>query len=97
MSKSRRRFSREFKLQILNEIAAGKTIAQVSREHDIHETLICKWKKEYGKSPQGTVIEIESSSAYDSRIAELERMVGRLTMENDYLKRIISQQRAVRR
>ena len=36
MAVKRRVFSREFKLRVVREIAAGKTQAQVAREHHIN-------------------------------------------------------------
>lgn len=35
-----RRFTRDFKLQVLREIETGKSIAQAPREHEIHPNLI---------------------------------------------------------
>jgi transposase len=43
MALKRRLFTREFKLQVLREIQAGKSVAQASREHQLHPTLISKW------------------------------------------------------
>lgn len=89
MSRRRRGFTRELKLQVLREIEAGKSMAQVSREHQIHASLICKWRKhssEYGEeafSGNGNMYK------YEARIAELERMVGQLTMENALLKKAL--------
>ena len=34
-NKTRRQFSREFKLQVIREIEAGKTVAQAAREHQL--------------------------------------------------------------
>ena len=30
---------------------SGKTLAQVSRENEIHPSLVVKWKKEYFRDP----------------------------------------------
>ena len=84
----RRRFTREFKLQILHEIEAGKSIAQASREYQVHPTLLARWRKmqrNYGErafSGNGNLYRDEA------RIAELERMIGKLTMENALLKKV---------
>lgn len=43
--KQRRKFSKEFKLQVIREIEAGKSIAQAAREHQLHPTLIGRWQK----------------------------------------------------
>ena len=45
--KHRRTFTRELKLQVLAEIAAGKSIAQAAREHQLHPTLIGRWQKQH--------------------------------------------------
>ena len=34
----------EFKLQVLAEITAGKSVAQAAREHQLHPTLIGRWQ-----------------------------------------------------
>jgi len=94
MSKSRRKFTKEFKVQVLNEIAAGKTIAQAAREYNIHETLISKWRTEYEKNPESAFSGNGNIASAEAKIAELERMVGRLTMENDLLKKVLNRQGA---
>ena len=44
--KQRRKFTREFKLQVLAEISAGKSVAQAAREYQLHPTLIGRWQKQ---------------------------------------------------
>ena len=88
-----RQYTPEFKLQILREIEAGKPMAQVCRENQIHVNTIQWWRRAHrqsgaqafasnGRSP--------SSSADESRIAELERMIGQLAMENAFLKKALA-------
>lgn len=45
--KQRRKFTRDFKLQVIREIEAGKSIAQAAREHQLHPTLIGRWQKHH--------------------------------------------------
>ena len=40
MTLKRRQFTREFKLQVLQEADTGKSISQLAREHQVHPTLI---------------------------------------------------------
>lgn len=89
MPRSRRRFSRELKVQILNEVAAGKSIAQAAREYDVHPVSICKWRKDYETNPERAFPGNGKAASDEAKIAQLERMVGRLTMENDLLKKAI--------
>lgn len=96
MSRNRRKFTKEFKLQVLNEIAAGKKISQAAREHLIHETVIHRWRNEYEKNPGHVFSGNGNISSMEAKIAELERMVGRLIMENDLLKKVLSRQGQVK-
>jgi len=90
MSKVRRQFTREFKLQVLREVEAGKAIAQVAREYQLHPTLMGKWQRRHRADPQRAFT--NSTALQDeARIAELERMVGKLTMENAFLKKVLQQ------
>ena len=45
MSLKRRQFTKEFKLQIIREVEAGKSVAQAAREHQLHPNTIIKWRK----------------------------------------------------
>jgi transposase len=42
----RRTFTREFKLQVIREIEAGKSQAQVAREYQLSDNTISKWRRE---------------------------------------------------
>lgn len=85
----RRKFSEAFKRQVVEELLSEQSsLAQLSRRHDISSGLIVHWRKRY---EEGKLIEGPSKAekALLDRIAELERMVGRLTMENDLLKKAV--------
>ncbi len=49
MALKKRQFTRDFKLHILREIEAGKPLAQAAREHQLHPTLINKWKQQHAQ------------------------------------------------
>ncbi|RLI80963.1 hypothetical protein DRP07_08295 [Archaeoglobales archaeon] len=49
MSKKRKKYTREFKISVITELDSGKTIAQVSREYNLHPSMVIRWKKEYNK------------------------------------------------
>jgi transposase len=85
----RRTFSQEFKREIAETIVSGKaTQLELSRRYGIQPVIISKWKKEYYA---GKFFENKNTdyARFEIRIKELERMVGRLTMENDTLKEIV--------
>lgn len=81
----RRKFSKAFKSQVVEEFLAGEvTQAQLARRYGISDHLILQWRRRYAA---GKLEETVSPSDKDERIKELERMVGRLTMENELLKK----------
>ena len=87
--RERRRFSAAFKQQVIGESLSGVcSLAQPSRRHDVSSGLILYWKKRYegGGGVEGPA---RSEKQYVAGIAELERMVGRLTMENELLKKAV--------
>lgn len=103
MSRKRRSYSPQLKFEVVMESLLGqKSNADICRERDIKESLLYKWKQEFleqalqifedkrGKQPTSQV------SEQAGQIADLERMVGRLTMELEILKKAdswLSQQR----
>ncbi len=52
MTKHRRQFTKEFKLQVIREVEAGKTLAQAAREHALHPNLIRKWQTQHAEYGQ---------------------------------------------
>jgi transposase len=89
MALKRRRFTREFKLQVLREVEAGKSIAQAAREHELHPNLITRWRSLQTQYAQQAFAGNGNHYKQEARIAELERLVGRLTLENDFLKKAL--------
>jgi transposase-like protein len=85
----RRTFGQEFKREITEAIVSGKiTQLEVSRKYGISPVVVSRWKREYysGKFFENTNPDYARLSI---RIKELERMVGRLTMENEALKEMV--------
>lgn len=75
-----------FTLQVVHEIESGKSIVQASREHQIQPSLISKWQKQHKQYQERAFGGNGNTYTYEARIAELERMVGQLTMETALLK-----------
>ena len=80
-----RKFSKAFKSQVVEEFLAGEaTQAQLARRYGVSDNLILQWRRRYA---EGKLEEVAGSTDKEERIKELERMVGRLTMENELLKK----------
>jgi transposase len=86
--KQQRRFSREFKRQVIEELLSGvSTPAQLIRRHEISSGLLYHWKRQYAKG--GFDNPPDKESALEERVRQLEQLVGKLTLENEFLKKAV--------
>ncbi len=84
--------SREFKLLIVRQVASGeKRPAQLCREHNLDESVLLRWRKEYEARGEAafTPREGAESAGLEQRVAELERFCGQLALENAVLKKAL--------
>lgn len=86
----RRKYTQEFKLGIIRELDSGKTLAEVCRENVIHPAMVSRWRKEYEKDPEHAFSGHGNTYKEQARIAELERLVGQLYAEREFLKKALT-------
>lgn len=94
MSK-RRKFTAEFKRKIVGELDV-RHIEEVCNEYELHNQLVLRWKRELSANPENAFKGNGNICKEDARIAQLERKIGQLTMENDLLKKSISLSKRLR-
>ena len=87
----RKHYTAEFKTRVVLELlTAQKGLMQASREYGIKDTILSRWKQEFmERAPQLFGKEQVDNHAVEVRIAELERMVGKLTIELDLAKKAL--------
>ena len=84
--RNQRSFSLEFKRGVVEELLSGESSpAQLCRRHNISSSLLYHWKRQYSRGKFDN--EPTEEAALKDRIEKLERLVGRLTLENEFLKR----------
>ena len=88
----RRTFNAEFKFEtVLESLKGEKSAAQICRERKINDNLLSRWKQEFLQQGAEVFRRGEQSNAateeLSARIAELERMVGKLTMQLEISKK----------
>src|SRR3989337_4173710 len=88
--KSRKKFTKEFKISVLRELENSKTAAQLGREHDIHPTMLSKWKREYKENPEIAFSGNGNTSKPEAKLAESERLIGQLYAEHAFLTKVLS-------
>ena len=87
MSSARRRFTKEFKKQVIEEVRSGLlSSAEAFRKYEINSSTFHHWKIQYERGRFDN--EPTERGAFLNKIAELERKVGQQTMEIDLLKKL---------
>jgi putative transposase len=96
-----RKFTAGFKFEIVRQLQSGeKRLAQVCREHDLDPGMVRDWRarvekrgteafpRSFGEpGPPGGVAATLAEA--EARIGDLERLVGQLSLENDFLKKAL--------
>ena len=83
-----RTFTPEFKAQVVLEIVSGrKSQAQVCREHQLKESLVSRWRTEFVQNASKVFQRESGLNQQDVRIAELEQLIGRLTLQLEIAKK----------
>ncbi|MEO0565558.1 MAG: transposase [Chloroflexota bacterium] len=88
--RKRRKFSAEYKAEIVLSVLTGeKSQAEVCREQQLSAQQFGNWKRQFLENA-ASAFEKPETSEEKAQIAELERMVGRLTMQLDIAKKASS-------
>jgi transposase len=88
-----KQYSAEWKTQVILEILKGqKSLAEICREHEVADDLVCHWRNMFLERAPQVFIDPRTNgkeASENQRIADLERMVGRLTMDLDAAKKAL--------
>jgi transposase-like protein len=86
-----REYDAEFKARVVLEVLQGqKSAAEACREYGIAADLLSRWKQDFVKRAPELFRTKQVQSAEVARIAELERLVGQLTLELSAVKKVSS-------
>ena len=88
--KARRKFTGEYKAKLVLEMLSGqRSVAEIARKEGIKDTLLHSWRTEFIRNapqlfgmPQAQAEQVQSQ-----QVAALEQVIGRLTVENEALKK----------
>ncbi len=87
MGVTRRKFSREFKLEAVRQVEAGRRLAEVARDLGVHATVLRRWKDQ---------VTVDATTAFpgngrrrepEEELQRLRREVVQLRAERDFLKK----------
>jgi transposase-like protein len=86
-----RKFTSEFKFKVvLDALQNQKSQAQLAREYNVDDQLISRWRQEFLERAPSLFETHHTHSVEQERIAELERLVGQLTLQLSILKKASS-------
>jgi transposase-like protein len=86
--RKRRRFTPEFKAQVVLDVLTGQqSPAEACRKHTLSPNLLSVWKSHFLQRASTLFQPDEQREGDQARIAELERMLGRATLQIEVLKK----------
>lgn len=85
---SRRQYSAEFKAKIvLQSISGEKSASELCRTHKLNPNLLSRWRKEFVEQAASVFETGTPESATQQQVADLERLVGQLTVQLEIAKK----------
>ncbi len=86
--RTRRVFTGAFKSQVVRDLLSGtRSHAELCREHQLSPSLLTLWKEAALERLPLLFEEAEQRDPQQARIAELEQLLGRQTLELEVLKK----------
>jgi transposase len=89
MGRTPRKFTAEFKAKVvLDMLTNNKSLSQASREYGIKDSVLSRWRQEFVERAPQLFEQPNNQRSSEERVAELERMVGRLAMQVEAAKKV---------
>ena len=89
--RKRRQFSPEFKARLVLDILTGvQSQAEACRKHGLGPNLVAIWRTAFLEKAHLVFDGDSARSTEQARIADLEQVLGRVTLENEILKKATS-------
>jgi transposase len=89
MGKPHRTYTPEFKVRVVLELISGKrTLGEASREYKVKDSVISRWRQEFLERAPQLFEQPGDKDMLGQRIAELERMLGRMTVQLELAKKV---------
>ena len=88
MGRRRRTFTAEFKFQVVMELLTGqKRRVEICRQHKLSDSTLERWCQQLRERGPEVFAGNRHGNAGEERISELERVIGRLTVELEAAKK----------
>jgi|688.fasta_scaffold2011780_1 transposase len=92
MSKIRKTHSKDLKFKAaLAMIKGDKTLSQLSTEYGVAQSVLHRWKQTLQQEGPTLFEDQRKGQMCKDQSSDLERKIGQLVMENDFLKKALGQ------
>lgn len=88
MKPTRRRFSREYKLEAVRQLAAGARLADVARALDVDAQVLRRWQEQVTVDPATAFPGNGRLAREEDELQRLRKEVVQLRAERDFLKKV---------
>jgi transposase len=85
-----KKYSREYKIEAVQMLKAGKNAVQVSRELGVSDVSLLHWKKQLEAEPEHAFPGKGNMLPQDAELRRLKRENEKLRMEKEILKKAIA-------
>lgn len=91
MAANRRQYTAEFKAKVVLQVLSGeKTSSELCRAHKLNPNVLNRWRKEFLEQAPSIFEHGEVGREHEQKIAELEQLVGQLTVQLEIAKKASS-------
>lgn len=90
MTTKRRIHSKQLKFQAALALSSEKyTLAELSQKYGVHQGVLQRWKRDFLENGPNAFDPNMRPKTEDKELAALQRKIGQLTMEVDFLKKAL--------
>jgi transposase-like protein len=90
MGKIRRQHSSKTKLEAAIAMVSGKSpLSELSQKYEVHPTVLQRWKTELLESGLEIFNRRKKKKEDGPTVDDLQRKIGQLTMDLDFLKKVL--------
>ena len=91
MAETRRKFSREFKLEAVRLVTTGgRGMAATARDLEVRPDMLRRWKRQLEEDPAEAFPGKGHQKAEEEQVRRLQRELARVKEERDILKKVVA-------
>ena len=91
MSSKRRRFSREYKQDVVRMVTeGGHSVVDVSADLELRPDMVRRWVRQFSEDPEQSFPGVGRQKSRDEEVSKLRRELRRVREERDILKKAVA-------